>query len=124
MGSVVSAGGGGSATVMLKVAEERYVPRLSDALQLTVVVPTGKGPAHSRSRVCDPIGIVIPDSVRDFAPLPLVAGVQIAGTWCSRRPVDNLSARPVIADASGVPHNSASTSTANKPRNFIPRNPL
>jgi hypothetical protein len=124
VGGVVSGGGGGSLTVTLKLAGSATLPARSVALQVTVVVPIGKSDPESWSHpdVAMPSGSLKSTVNETFAPSLLVASVvMLSGTVItggdSSRPRELLS---VIADASGVPHNTSTAQTAIRPLTLIP----
>jgi hypothetical protein len=124
-GGVVSGGGGCGVTVMVKLAGVALFPSRSVALQVTVVVAMGKSEPEAASHpdvARSPSGSEKPTVNETFAPSELVACVVMsAGTVISGgEPTSAREALSVIADASGVPHNTSTAQTAIRPLTLIP----
>ena len=129
-GGVVSGGGGGGVTTTSNDAELELL-WLSVAVQVTVVVPTGKsepeaGTQPEVTRSLSGSLKVTSESKSTVAPSSLVACfVIVPGTVISGGdPSKSLPALSVIADASGVPQRSANADTATNHLTLILGDPL
>jgi hypothetical protein len=130
VGAVLSGGGGGGVTTTSNDAEVELV-WASVAVQVTVVVPTGKSEPEAGSQpevTRSPSGSlkITWESKSTVIPSPLVACfVIVPGTviW-GGDPSKSLPALSVIADASGVAHKSTNAQTATSHLTLILGDPL